>query len=213
MFRKKRSLRHDVDDWARLWDQIHPRLAAFAADSGDARLKAELVQFAADLDHIVGIARTLPLTGNVSLISSPTKADPIPSQRSSLSNARSRQRPAVVLVEDEPDILIILHRSLRDLIGGTSHEVVTCISGADALAQVALRHVPLVITDYKMPGLNGLQLTTAIKETSPDTKVALTTAYATPELERKAREQQVDYYLPKPYQLVQLEAIIREVLA
>lgn len=77
----------------------------------------------------------------------------------------SGRNPAIILVEDEPDILIILHRLMRDLTGG--YDIITVNSGADALAQIALRRVPLVITDYNMPGMNGLQLAAAIKETSP----------------------------------------------
>ena len=99
---------------------------------------------------------------------------------------------------------------MRDLTGG--YDIVTVNGGAEALAQIALRPVPLVITDYNMPGMNGLQLTAAIKETSPDTRVVLITAYATPELEKRAREQRVDHYLPKPFPLDRLEQIVRDVL-
>ncbi|MCS6889567.1 response regulator [Chloroflexus sp.] len=122
----------------------------------------------------------------------------------------SGRNPAIILVEDEPDILIILHRLMRDLTGG--YDIITVNSGADALAQIALRRVPLVITDYNMPGMNGLQLAAAIKETSPDTSVVMITAYATPELEKRAREQRIDYYLPKPFPLDRLEQIVRDVL-
>lgn len=120
------------------------------------------------------------------------------------------RNPAIVLVEDEPDILSILHRLMRDLTGG--YDIVMVSSGIDALAQIALRRVPLVITDYNMPGMNGLQLTAAIKEVSPDTRVVLITAYATPELEKRAREQRVDHWLPKPFPLDRLEQIVRETL-
>ncbi len=122
----------------------------------------------------------------------------------------SGRNPAIILVEDEPDILIILHRLMRDLTGG--YDIITVNSGADALAQIALRRVPLVITDYNMPGMNGLQLAAAIKETSPDTCVVMITAYATPELEKRAREQRIDYYLAKPFPLDRLEHIVRDVL-
>ncbi|WP_298821278.1 response regulator [Chloroflexus sp.] len=123
----------------------------------------------------------------------------------------SGRNPAIILVEDEPDILIILHRLMRDLTGG--YDIITVNSGADALAQIALRRVPLVITDYNMPGMNGLQLAAAIKETSPDTSIVMITAYATPELERRAREQRIDYYLPKPFPLDRLEQIVRDTLS
>jgi CheY-like chemotaxis protein len=126
-----------------------------------------------------------------------------------MSDTASRN-PAIILVEDEPDILIILHRLMRDLTGG--YDIVTVNGGAEALAQIALRPVPLVITDYNMPGMNGLQLAAAIKETSPRTSVVMITAYATPELEKKAREQRVDFYLPKPFPLDRLEQIVKEVL-
>ncbi len=123
----------------------------------------------------------------------------------------SGRNPAIILVEDEPDILIILHRLMRDLTGG--YDIITVNSGADALAQIALRRVPLVITDYNMPGMNGLQLAAAVKETSPDTKVVMITAYATPELEKRAREQRIDYYLAKPFPLDRLEQIVRDALS
>ena len=123
----------------------------------------------------------------------------------------SGRNPAIVLVEDEPDILIILHRLMRDLTGG--YDIVTVNNGTEALAQIALRPVPLVITDYNMPGMNGLQLTIAIKDMTADTKVVMITAFATPDLERRAREGKVDYYLPKPFPLERLEQIVRDVLS
>lgn len=123
---------------------------------------------------------------------------------------QSGRNPAILLVEDEPDILIILHRLMRDLTGG--YDIITVNGGAEALVQLAQRPVPLVITDYNMPGMNGLQLAAEIKKSSPDTRVVMITAYATPELEKRAREQRVDYYLPKPFPLDRLEQIVHDVL-
>jgi len=118
--------------------------------------------------------------------------------------------PAILLVEDEPTILIILHRLMRDLVGG--YEIVTMSDGEGCLAQIARRPVPLVITDYNMPGINGIDLTCEIKRRSPMTRVVLITAYATPELERQAQRTGVDYYVPKPFQLDQLMQIARDTL-
>jgi len=118
---------------------------------------------------------------------------------------------AIVLVEDEADILLILKRLVASI--GTSCDIIAVSTGAAALAQVVLRRVPLVITDYNMVTMNGLQLTTAIKETSPATKVMLITAYATPELEKRAVEHNVDYWVPKPFSMDRVEEIVREVFA
>ena len=122
----------------------------------------------------------------------------------------SSRYPAIVLVEDEPDILIILHRLMSDLTGG--YDIITVSGGAEALLQLTLRPVPLVITDYSMPGMDGLELAAAVKTASPTTRVVMMTAYATPELEYQARRQSVDYYLPKPFPLDHLDQIVRDVL-
>ena len=123
---------------------------------------------------------------------------------------QSARNPAIVLVEDEPDILIILHRLMRDLTGG--YDIVTVNGGAEALAQIALRPVPLVITDYNMPGMNGLELVQKVKAASPTTTIVLISAFATPELQRRGHAAGANYLMPKPFVFEQLEAIVREAL-
>jgi two-component system, response regulator, stage 0 sporulation protein F len=114
--------------------------------------------------------------------------------------------PAIILVEDEPDVLIILHRLMRDLTGG--YDIIPVQSGAQALAQLALRPVPLLITDYNMLAMSGVELARAVKDVAPETMVVLITAYGTPELERRGRAAGVDQYLAKPFPLDRLEQIV-----
>ncbi|MBP8252952.1 MAG: response regulator [Herpetosiphon sp.] len=120
------------------------------------------------------------------------------------------RNPAIILVEDEPDILIILHRIMRDLTGG--YDIITVNSAMDALSVLKERFCPLLITDHNMPGMTGTQLTQVVKTEYTDTKVIIITAYATPEVERTARTAGVDYFLTKPFSLDRLEQIIKEVL-
>ncbi len=120
------------------------------------------------------------------------------------------RNPAIILVEDEPDILIILHRIMRDLTGG--YDIITVNSAMDALNVLKERFCPLLITDHNMPGMTGTQLTQVVKTEYTDTKVIIITAYATPEVERTARTAGVDYFLTKPFSLDRLEQIIKEVL-
>jgi two-component system, response regulator, stage 0 sporulation protein F len=119
--------------------------------------------------------------------------------------------PAIVLVDDEPDILRMLAMFVRRIC--PAYALLPVARAADALTLVDERPVPLVITDYNMPGMNGLELTTAIKAAAPTTRVIMITGYPTPELERAARAQQVDVFLAKPFSLDQLEALVREALA
>ena len=130
-------------------------------------------------------------------------------------NQPSAQRPTgrastILLVEDDPDILNIPRRLMQGLNSG--YDIVTVSDGAQALAQSAQRPVRLLITDYSMPKMTGIDLTKAVKEISPATHVLLITAYATPELEKWASEAGVDYYLSKPFPLTRLMQIARDTL-
>jgi two-component system, response regulator, stage 0 sporulation protein F len=118
--------------------------------------------------------------------------------------------PAIVVIDDDPTVVILLHRVLRDLEIG--YDIVTTSDSADVLAQLASRPIPLVIADYSMPGMNGLALTDAIKASSSTTRVALITAYATAALARQAAVHHVDYYLPKPFALEAFEQMVRAAL-
>ena len=122
-----------------------------------------------------------------------------------------RPSPAILLVEDEPDILMILRRLVHSLTRG--YEIVTTDDGETALVEVSRRRVPLVITDYHMPRMNGLSLAVKLKQRVPQTHIALITAYDNAELRKQAGVCGVDYYLPKPIPLATLEQIVREVLA
>lgn len=119
-------------------------------------------------------------------------------------------RPAIVVVEDDPDVLRVLQRLLS--VTYPAYEVVTAKNGTEALAHVAARPVALIVTDYTMPEMNGIDLTHAVKERSPQTYVVLITAYATPEVERRALQAGVDRFLAKPFKLDQVEVIVHEAL-
>jgi two-component system, NtrC family, nitrogen regulation response regulator NtrX len=118
--------------------------------------------------------------------------------------------PAIILVDDEPDVRIILQRLLTYFAEG--YELVAVDTGAAALTALAAYQVPLLITDYNMSGMNGLVLARTVKAQSPGTKVMVTSAYATPELARDAKAAGADYYLPKPFPFDQLEAIVKAAL-
>jgi two-component system response regulator (stage 0 sporulation protein F) len=116
--------------------------------------------------------------------------------------------PAIILVDDEPDVLIILHRLFRDL--AHNHALIAVSTGQAALSNIGLCAVPLLITDFNMLGMDGIELITAAKKTSPQTRTVLITAYDSPELRRRVRTSPVDDYLVKPFPLERLEHIVRE---
>ena len=117
----------------------------------------------------------------------------------------------ILLVDDEPAVLTILRRAMASLAGG--YDVIAVSNGTAALAQIAQRPVALVITDYQMPDMNGVALTTAIKAAAPQCPVILMTGYPATEVQHCARVAEADFYLPKPFPLAQLEVAVRAALA
>jgi PAS domain S-box-containing protein len=80
----------------------------------------------------------------------------------------------VLLVEDEPQVCDIQAEYLR----GDGHFVETAADGSQGLKQFGAGHFDLVVADRAMPGMNGDQMTEAIKTISPGTPVLLVTGFA-----------------------------------
>ena len=123
---------------------------------------------------------------------------------------QSADRPIVLIVDDEPDVGIILQQLLRPYTD--TYDVVVATNPIDALECIASGQVRFVITDFNMLAMNGLQVAAAVKQRSPHTPVLLITAYTTSVLEQLARQHQVDYYVTKPFRLKALEQMIAAAL-
>jgi YesN/AraC family two-component response regulator len=101
------------------------------------------------------------------------------------------------VVDDEPDIL----ESLSDVFGVhlPGVKIHTAGNGAKALEILKKEPVELVISDYKMPGMDGLEFLTKAREVAPTASRILITAY--PELNvavRAINEAQIQNFLTKP---------------
>lgn len=123
----------------------------------------------------------------------------------------SHQPPAIIIVDDEQDVLAILQRLLRQFV--SDHEILVASNATQALSQMDQRRVDLVITDYSMNGMNGLQLADEIKLRAPLTNVVMITAFGTPLLAQIATRERVDYVLNKPFSLDSLEHVVHTMIA
>jgi two-component system, NtrC family, response regulator PilR len=116
----------------------------------------------------------------------------------------------VLVVDDEQSMREFLAICLRR----AGHEVRAVASAADALAELALRPVDIVVTDLRMPGeLDGLGLLTSIKSGKPgtlvcDPEVILVTAYATADTAIAAMKRGAYDYLTKPFKVDEINAVI-----
>ncbi len=116
----------------------------------------------------------------------------------------------ILVVDDEKRLAFLLQQSLKSL--GQGYEILTAQTGQEALAKIRQRPFDLVITDTRLKDMGGLQLTSAIKDLTPEARVVLMTAYSSCELEAEARRLRVYGYLTKPFPIEEIQRITREAL-
>jgi signal transduction histidine kinase len=79
----------------------------------------------------------------------------------------------ILMVDDDPHMRIVIARMLTR----NGHEVVQAISAIDALERAGQAQFDLLLTDHAMPGMNGMELASKMRETNPGQKVVLLTGY------------------------------------
>jgi len=117
----------------------------------------------------------------------------------------------ILVVDDEPHTRTFICDGLSAL--GIADDALGVSSADEAIAEVS-RHIPdLVITDVRMPGLNGMDLARYLRQTYPETKVIVVTGYSTRDIERTASALSVTALLKKPFGLDTLGEIVRKALS
>lgn len=107
------------------------------------------------------------------------------------------QAGRVLIVDDEPDICSSLKDLLEAHINGVEIDAVG--SGKQALALLAKHRYDLIISDYRMPGMDGLEFLTKCREVAPDSPRILVTAYPALDAAMRAiNEAQIQNFLTKP---------------
>jgi len=115
----------------------------------------------------------------------------------------------ILIVDDEESVLTVLKHGLRML---DNYEVATACDGASALEMLQQVQFDLVVTDYKMAGMDGLKLLETVKAIQPSTKVILMTAYGTDEIQAEALRLQACQYLEKPVEISTFQNVIETAL-
>jgi CheY-like chemotaxis protein len=116
----------------------------------------------------------------------------------------------ILIVDDEKSTVFFLSENLTEL--GSGYEIETAGSGEEALHMIANHPFDLVITDLRMPGVDGLGLIEAIRATNPKTRLILMTAYGSDEVEASARRLEVYRYITKPFRVEELIDAARDAL-
>jgi len=115
----------------------------------------------------------------------------------------------ILIVDDTPDVLSCL-KLVLDRFG---YDVMTAHDAESALSVIrGGPAVDLVITDYQMPGMNGLELAGLLKRIVPSVPVILLSAYPGGDLCRKAQALGIDEYMQKPVNLQAFRGLVERVI-
>ncbi len=104
----------------------------------------------------------------------------------------------ILLVDDDRSVATVLKEGLEDL---PDCEVTIAANGEEALSLFERQMFDLLITDYKMPGMDGVALATHVRERYPQTAIILITAYGDDVLREQADRVPIHRILDKPVKL------------
>jgi CheY-like chemotaxis protein len=117
----------------------------------------------------------------------------------------------ILLAEDEDSLRALVMRALVQ----NGHEVTACIDGGDALDALTLARVPfdLLLTDIKMPVMDGIALALAVSRDHPDLTILLMTGYADQRERANGLEALIHDVVQKPFTLAEICNAVNGALA
>lgn len=114
----------------------------------------------------------------------------------------------ILIVDDEQS-----YRQLLSLVfESDGHSIRTATNGREALALLQDESADVVISDVRMPDMDGIEMLSAVRETQPDLGVVLMTAFASVETAREAFKLGADDFIQKPFDVEELKLIVKKTL-
>jgi len=122
-------------------------------------------------------------------------------------NRESMETLNILVVEDGQS----QREMLRDFLAREGHTVAEAENGGTAVGKVFDRYFDLLLLDYKMPGMDGLEVLKKVKDMNPEIDVIMMTAYGTIETAVEAMKNGAVDYITKPIELEELSILINRI--
>lgn len=114
----------------------------------------------------------------------------------------------ILIVDDEQSYRQLLTLVFQE----QGNDIRTAMNGRQALELLAKDPADIIISDVKMPDMDGIEMLRAVRETQPDLGVVLMTAFASVETAREAFKLGADDFIQKPFDVEELKLIVRKTL-
>ena len=114
----------------------------------------------------------------------------------------------ILVIEDE----YVVRESLRSWLKDDGYEVECVETGEEALEKIKSEDYGFLVLDIRLPGIDGIEVFRRAKQIKPESKGAIITAYPSKETWEKAKGLGVLDFLPKPFDVSDLESVIGSAL-
>lgn len=108
----------------------------------------------------------------------------------------------ILVVDDDESVAFLTAENLAEL--GSAYHIEAATSGKEAWQKMSDQPFDLVITDLRMPGMDGLELLRRTRKSYPQTRLILMTAYGSDEVQASVRRLQAYHYITKPFRMEEL---------
>jgi len=115
----------------------------------------------------------------------------------------------ILIVDDEEGIRTLLKYTFEER---NDYQVVTAPDGPIAIYRLMQQEFDLVLTDWRMGDMDGLELARAIRDIRPNARILLMTGSTTPELDDAVKSSRLDGWVKKPFTLPHLLHTVEQVM-
>ncbi len=120
----------------------------------------------------------------------------------------NKKAKRILVVDDKKNIRLLLN----ELLSSMGYRVLQAEDGKEAMGLVEVGPIDLVITDLKMPGMDGIQLTRAIRRIRPDLPIIVYSAHRFIDTAPVALKAGANDYLAKPFLRTKVEQAVERLL-
>lgn len=113
----------------------------------------------------------------------------------------------ILVVDDSRAMRAIVHRTLRQA-GFQNFEVVEASNGKEALDKVAGEGPELILSDWNMPEMNGLELLQSLRSDGNQTTFGFVTSLGTPAMQKEAASAGAAFFITKPFRPETFETVL-----
>jgi two-component system chemotaxis response regulator CheY len=117
----------------------------------------------------------------------------------------------ILIADDSRVMRQIVTRTLRQA-GFDGHDLVEAADGREALDKANTEHPDLVISDWNMPELTGVEVLRKLRATGNDVKFGFVTSECTPEMQQQAEAAGAAFFIVKPFTAERFDEVLSPIL-